>query len=218
MALMNNEEQNAHSDSDAVRIKQAVSQHYVARVSVSADASSHEDTCCPEDSRHHHARKLGYDSEELDGIPTDAAQHAFGCGTPLAYAELKEGDIVLDLGSGAGIDVLLAAKKVGVSGKVIGLDMTPEMNQRAQSNAEEAGVRNVEFRLGEMEAMPVTDTSIDLVISNCVINLSPDKPQVLREAFRVLRPGGVMLGFFAYPPEKVHSRDQLSWEEVVSLR
>jgi SAM-dependent methyltransferase len=113
-----------------------------------------------------------------------------GCGNPLALAELKEGEVVLDLGSGGGLDCFLAAEKVGVGGRVIGLDMTPEMIQLARENVKKMGATNVEFRLGEMERMPLEDKSVDVIISNCVINLSPDKDAVFREAYRVLKPGG----------------------------
>jgi arsenite methyltransferase len=132
----------------------------------------------------------GYDKGELSRLPADAVQNSFGCGTPLAFAGVRPGQTVLDIGSGAGIDCFLAADKVGPTGRVIGLDMTPEMIERARQNAKEAGVTNVEFRFGEAEKMPVEDTSVDWVISNCVINLSPDKPAVFGEIGRILRPGG----------------------------
>jgi AhpD family alkylhydroperoxidase len=136
------------------------------------------------------ADMAGYGAEELAALPADAVEHSFGCGNPLAFSAVQPGHVVLDIGSGAGIDCLLAAEKVGPTGKVIGLDMTPEMIERARRNAREAGVTNVEFRLGDAEKMPVEDASADWVISNCVINLSPDKPAVFREIARVLRPGG----------------------------
>jgi arsenite methyltransferase len=132
----------------------------------------------------------GYDKGELSWLPADAVQNSFGCGTPLAFAGVRPGQTVLDIGSGAGIDCFLAAGKVGPTGRVIGLDMTPEMIERARQNAKEAGVNNVEFRFGEAEKMPVEDTSVDWVISNCVINLSPDKPAVFGEIGRILRAGG----------------------------
>jgi arsenite methyltransferase len=132
----------------------------------------------------------GYDQDELSRLPADAVQNSFGCGTPLAFAGVRPGQVVLDIGSGAGIDCFIAADKVGPAGKVIGLDMTPEMIERARRNAKEAGVTNVEFRFGEAEKMPVEDASVDWVISNCVINLSPDKPAVFGEIGRILRPGG----------------------------
>jgi ubiquinone/menaquinone biosynthesis C-methylase UbiE len=132
---------------------------------------------------------VGYSSEDLAGIPEDA-NLGLGCGNPTALASLKAGETVLDLGSGGGIDCFLAAKKVGPSGRVIGVDMTPEMLDRARENARKSKAANVEFRLGEIENLPVADNSIDVILSNCVINLSTDKPRVFREAFRVLRPGG----------------------------
>jgi arsenite methyltransferase len=132
----------------------------------------------------------GYRDEELAGLPADAVENAFGCGNPVAFAEVREGEVVVDIGSGAGIDCLFAARKVGPTGKVIGIDMTPEMIERARANARAGGADNVEFRLGDAERMPVADASADWVISNCVINLSPDKPAVFREIARVLRPGG----------------------------
>jgi arsenite methyltransferase len=133
--------------------------------------------------------RLGYSPEEIASAPA-GSDLGLGCGNPQAIASLRPGEVVLDLGSGAGFDCFLAARQVGPSGKVIGVDMTPDMLARARANAGKAGVANVEFRLGEIEHLPVADASVDVVISNCVINLSPDKPGVLREAFRVLRPGG----------------------------
>jgi arsenite methyltransferase len=135
------------------------------------------------------SRMVGYSAEELAAIPGDA-NLGLGCGNPAGLAGLEPGETVLDLGSGAGIDCFLAATKVGPSGRIIGVDMTPEMVDRARENARKNGVANVEFRLGEIENLPVADSSVDVIISNCVINLSTDKPRVFREAFRVLRPGG----------------------------
>jgi SAM-dependent methyltransferase len=131
-----------------------------------------------------------YSGEDVDGVPREAVQASLGCGVPTAVADLHEGETVLDLGSGAGADVLISARRVGPTGRAIGLDMTDEMLELARANAEEAGVDNVEFRQGYLEDLPVEDSSVDVVISNCVINLSGDKPAVLREAARVLRPGG----------------------------
>lgn len=139
------------------------------------------------------AKLAGYGEEERSQVPEEAYQNSFGCGNPMAYAEVKPGEVVLDLGSGAGLDVLLASKKVGPNGRVIGLDMTSEMIEKAKENVAKAGTKNVEFRLGEMESMPVEDESVDWIISNCVINLSPDKKKVFQEAYRVLRPGGKIL-------------------------
>ncbi|MFX1425439.1 MAG: arsenite methyltransferase [Promethearchaeota archaeon] len=132
---------------------------------------------------------LGYTEDDLENIP-DGANLALGCGNPTAHASIKEGETVLDLGSGGGLDCFIAANKVGKTGKVIGVDMTPAMLSRARENAVKGNYDNVEFRLGEIENLPVADNSVDLIISNCVINLSPDKEQVFREAFRALKPGG----------------------------
>ncbi|MFC1998874.1 arsenite methyltransferase [Chloroflexota bacterium] len=135
------------------------------------------------------SKVMGYTDSELGAIP-DGANLGLGCGNPTALASLKEGEVVLDLGSGAGIDCFLAARAVGQNGKVIGVDMTPAMLERARENAQKSDFDNVEFRLGEIEHMPVADNSVDVIISNCVINLSPDKKQVFSEAYRVLKPGG----------------------------
>jgi SAM-dependent methyltransferase len=131
-----------------------------------------------------------YDEAEKSGLPANAVQASLGCGNPTALIELKPGETVLDLGSGGGIDVLLSAKRVGPTGKAYGLDMTDDMLALARENQRQAGVENVEFLKGEMENIPLPDNSVDVVISNCVINLSDDKDRVLREAFRVLKPGG----------------------------
>ena len=132
---------------------------------------------------------IGYSKEEIESAP-EGAHMGLGCGNPQAIARLSPGETVLDLGSGGGFDCFLAARKVGESGRVIGVDMTPEMVSQARKNAEKAGSENVDFRLGEIEHLPVGDTSVDVIISNCVINLSPEKEAVFREAFRVLKPGG----------------------------
>jgi SAM-dependent methyltransferase len=133
--------------------------------------------------------KLGYSPEDLSSAP-DGADLGLGCGNPQAIASLKPDEIVLDLGAGAGFDCFLAARQVGPSGRVIGIDMTPAMLEKARNNSAKAGFQNVEFRLGEIEHLPVADASVDVIISNCVINLSPDKSAVFDEAFRVLKPGG----------------------------
>jgi arsenite methyltransferase len=134
-------------------------------------------------------RIMGYSDEELGSV-IEGANLGLGCGNPTAIGELRPGDVVLDLGSGAGFDCFLAAQKVGENGRVIGVDMTPEMLSKARENAVEVGLANVEFRLGEIEHLPVADNSVDIIISNCVINLSPEKQQVFRDAYRVLKPGG----------------------------
>ncbi len=131
-----------------------------------------------------------YAAEELADLPESVTEASLGCGNPLAIASLQPGEVVLDLGSGGGIDCFLAARKVGPEGRVIGLDMTPDMIKLARRNAKKLGVANVDFRFGEMEEMPLPDESVDVIISNCVINLSPDKDAVFGEAYRVLRPGG----------------------------
>src|ERR1035437_899662 len=135
------------------------------------------------------SRAVGYNKEELASVP-EGANLGLGCGNPTALATLKEGETVLDLGSGAGVDFFLAANIVGEGGRVIGVDMTPEMIDKARSNACSGGYANVEFRLGELEHLPAADNSVDVVISNCVVNLTPDKGAVFKEAFRVLKPGG----------------------------
>jgi arsenite methyltransferase len=147
--------------------------------------SSCSDDCCTSTE----ATDLGYSAEDAAAAP-DAANLGLGCGNPLAIASLKEGQIVLDLGSGAGFDCFLAARAVGKRGKVIGVDMTHEMLSRARDNAQKNGFENVEFRLGEIEGLPVADNSVDVIISNCVINLSPEKQRVFDEAFRVLKSNG----------------------------
>jgi ubiquinone/menaquinone biosynthesis C-methylase UbiE len=138
------------------------------------------------------SRKIGYSDEELKTVP-ESANLGLGCGNPVALASLRDGETVLDLGSGAGFDSFLAANKVGGKGKVIGVDMTPEMIEKAKENARKGSYGNVEFRLGEIEKLPILDNSIDAVISNCVINLSPDKGKTFQEAFRVLKPGGRLM-------------------------
>jgi arsenite methyltransferase len=135
------------------------------------------------------SKSVGYTEADMDAVP-EGANLGLGCGNPVALASLKEGETVLDLGSGAGFDCFLAAKKVGESGRVIGVDMTPEMLDKARENARNSDFTNVEFRLGEIENLPVADSSVDAIISNCVINLAPDKKRVFKEAFRVLKAGG----------------------------
>jgi ubiquinone/menaquinone biosynthesis C-methylase UbiE len=135
------------------------------------------------------SQQIGYSEEDVSSVPA-GADMGLGCGNPQAIAGLKPGETVLDLGSGGGFDCFLAARQVGETGRVIGVDMTPDMIRKARANAQKANAGNVEFRLGEIEHLPVADRSVDVIISNCVINLSPDKATVFQEAFRVLKPGG----------------------------
>ncbi len=138
------------------------------------------------------SKSIGYTEDELKAVP-EGANLGLGCGNPVALASLREGETILDLGSGAGFDCFLAADRVGKNGRVIGVDMTPEMIEKAKENARKGNYENVEFRLGEIENLPVADNSVDVVISNCVINLAPDKRRVFTEAFRALKPGGRLM-------------------------
>ena len=173
-------------------IRDQVRQRYgrIALDAVAADSGccTPQERCCGGELSTD-AESLGYSKEQADAAPA-GANLGLGCGNPHAIASLRPGQTVLDLGSGAGFDCFLAVREVGPSGYVIGVDMTHEMLAKARANARNAGHANVEFRLGEIEALPVADNSVDVILSNCVINLSPDKPRVLREAFRVLRSGG----------------------------
>jgi arsenite methyltransferase len=174
-------------------IKKLVIKTYAAVASSKQSSCISVSSCCaPENdavSLLDAGKRLGYTEEELK-IGLGEANLGLGCGNPYAIADIKEGETVLDLGSGAGFDAFLSSMKAGPNGHVIGIDMTREMVAKAKTNAEKLGVKNVEFRFGEIEHLPVEDASIDVVISNCVINLSPDKQAVFNEAFRVLKPGG----------------------------
>ena len=193
-------------------IRKAVREHYGER-------ARHVTSCCSAAvQRPGHAERL-YSQEELSGLPQSVTDVVAGCGNPTALASLKEGEVVLDLGSGGGIDCFLAASAVGQTGKVIGIDMTPEMLQLARDNAEKMQVSNVEFRLGEIENLPVADNSVDVVISNCVINLSPDKARVFKEAYRALKPGGrVMVSDIVLLKELSESikNDMTAWAGCVA--
>jgi SAM-dependent methyltransferase len=167
-------------------IDEAVRKHY-------ADAARRADACCGPVVSGDEAKVFGagqYDPDDLEALPAGATELSIGCANPVALADLAAGEVVLDLGSGGGIDVFLSARRVGPTGKAYGLDMTDEMLEAARANQTEAGVENVEFLKGRIEDIPLPDQSVDVVISNCVINLSTDKAAVFAEAFRVLRPGG----------------------------
>ena len=174
-------------------IRQAVRSRYgqIARQKTSGCGCDTLSSCCGADpvSIEKMAQAFGYTQEQLDSAP-EGANMGLGCGNPQAIASLKAGETVLDLGSGGGFDCFLAAKSVGQTGRIIGVDMTADMVSKARQNAAKLGAKNVEFRLGEIEHLPVADASVDVIISNCVINLSPDKTDVFREAWRVLKPGG----------------------------
>jgi arsenite methyltransferase len=168
-------------------VRNAVRQHY--RQAAASFAPKSVSSCCSKDPVDLNVSKL-YPLSELETLPEEVTGLSMGCGDPITLASLLPGQTALDLGSGGGIDCFMAAKKVGESGHVIGVDMTAEMLEKARSNQARLGFKNVEFRLGEIEHLPVADNMVDVIISNCVVNLSPDKPQVFREAFRVLKPGG----------------------------
>ena len=175
-------------------IKKNVRENYAAVAKQGAScckpAKSAKSSCCsPSETA---SKSVGYTDEEINSVP-DGSNLGLGCGNPVAMASLKEGETVLDLGSGAGFDCFLASQRVGKKGKVIGIDMTPEMIDRARENARKDNYTNVEFRLGEIENLPVADNTVDVIISNCVINLSTDKPRVFSEAFRTLKPGGRLM-------------------------
>ncbi len=165
--------------------------HDVVKERYGSIASGQSQSCCGSDSSCGCDSNISlYDAQMLEGLPVDVTGLSLGCGDPVSIASLKPGETVLDLGSGGGIDCFLAARQVGETGYVIGVDMTPEMLAKANANKVKMGVNNVEFRKGQIEALPVTDNTVDVIMSNCVINLSPDKSSVFNEAFRVLKPGG----------------------------
>lgn len=174
---------------DRKKIKALIRESYSKMLNTGSSCGCSGSCCGPSKTAEEMSESVGYGKDEMNTVP-DGANLGFGCGNPVAIASLKKGETVLDLGSGAGFDAFLAAQKVGNKGKVIGVDMTPDMIKKASSNCEKGGYKNVEFRLGEIESLPVEDASVDAIISNCVINLSPDKAKVFKEAFRVLKPGG----------------------------
>ena len=174
-------------------IRKAVREGYAGVAKQSSPCCATAKPCCGgADLAQNISKAIGYSDEELKSVP-EGANLGLGCGNPVALASLKKGETVLDLGSGAGFDCFLVADSVGKEGKVIGVDMTPEMLERARENARKGGYQNVEFRLGEIENLPVSDNAVDVVISNCVINLSPDKRKVFQEAFRALKSGGRLM-------------------------
>ena len=202
-------------------LKEIVRERYAA---AAVDAGSRDASCCgndaviTEEQRAVFGSNL-YEDQDRSELPEAARLASLGCGNPAAVADLEEGQTVLDLGSGGGIDVLLSARRVGPSGKAFGLDMTDEMLELARSNQQEAGVENVEFLKGEIEAIPLPDDSVDVVISNCVINLSGDKPKVLAEAARVLRPGGrfAVSDVIADPDMSEETRkDMMEWTGCIA--
>lgn len=171
-------------------LKKAVREGYAKIAKNKSACCAPSQSCCGcGDTAQEISKRIGYTEEDLKMVP-EGANLGLGCGNPVAIASLKEGEIALDLGAGAGFDCFLAAQKVGKKGRVIGVDMTPEMVEAARKNVLKGGYENVEFRLGEIENLPVADNFVDVIISNCVINLSPDKDRVFREAFRVLKPEG----------------------------
>ena len=175
------------------QIKNAVRRSYARIANRGNPCCTPLSSCCePSDPTREVSKKIGYAEEDLNSVP-EGSNLGLGCGNPVAFASLKEGETVLDLGAGAGFDCFLAANKVGEKGRVIGVDMTPEMVEKARDNAERGGYDNVEFRLGEIESLPVANNSVDVIISNCVINLAPDKRKVFNEAFRTLKPGGRLM-------------------------
>jgi len=177
---------------DTGKIKKIVREGYAKALSQNTSCCSTSSCCCGTDQAEKISKKVGYSDSEMNAVP-EGANLGFGCGNPVALASLKEGDVVLDLGSGAGFDAFLSAQRVGKTGRVIGVDMTPEMVVKAKENSKNGEYSNVEFRLGEIEQLPVEDNSIDVIISNCVINLSPDKEMVFKEGYRVLKSGGRLM-------------------------
>jgi arsenite methyltransferase len=178
---------------DEKKVKKIVREGYAEVARSNSSCCGPASSCCgPTNVNETLAKKIGYSDDDLKAVP-EGANLGLGCGNPVALATLKQGEMVLDLGSGAGFDCFLAANKVGPGGQVIGVDMTPEMIDKARENAQKGDYKNVEFRLGEIEHLPAADNSIDAIISNCVINLSPAKDKVFSDAYRVLKPGGRLM-------------------------
>jgi arsenite methyltransferase len=176
----------------AEEIKKIVRDGYGKAVTQKTSCCSSGSCCGSTNKAKNISKTVGYSDADMNAVP-EGANLGFGCGNPVALASLKEGDVVLDLGSGAGFDAFLSAQRVGKTGRVIGVDMTPEMIAKAKENARKGNYSNVEFRLGEIEKLPIEDNSIDVIISNCVINLSPDKESVFKEGYRVLKSGGRLM-------------------------
>lgn len=174
------------------KIKKIVRRRYAKVAKTNGSCCSSNVSCCSAPTEDQVSKMIGYSEDEVNAVP-EGANLGLGCGNPTALASLKEGERVLDLGSGAGFDCFLAAKKVGKKGSVIGVDMTPEMLEKARLNARKGKYTNIEFRLGEIENLPVADNAVDVIISNCVINLAPNKKRVFEEAFRVLAPKGRLM-------------------------
>jgi SAM-dependent methyltransferase len=177
---------------DAGKIRKLVRDRYAGIARQESSCCGPAKTCGGASLAEETSRRIGYSEEDVRSVP-GGANLGLGCGNPTALASLKKGETVLDLGSGAGFDCFLASREVGPEGRVIGVDMTPEMVEKARENAKRGGYGNVEFRLGEIENLPVADGTVDVVISNCVINLSPHKGRIFQEAFRVLKPGGRLM-------------------------
>ena len=201
-------------------IQRAVRRRYgeIARQDTPGCGCSPIVPCCgmPPGSIEKMSQAYGYTKEQIDSVP-EGANMGLGCGNPQAIASLKPGETVLDLGSGGGFDCFLAAKSVGESGRVIGVDMTADMVSKARRNSEKLGVKNVEFRLGEIEHLPVADNTADIIMSNCVINLSPDKAKVFNEVFRVLKPGGCFTCYEWMRIDAPYSDDMLRWLKLEEL-
>ncbi|MGD0173051.1 MAG: arsenite methyltransferase [Anaerolineales bacterium] len=201
------------TNQDTEAIHTAVRDHY------RREAENFSSECCGSKAPCDCSSSKNYVADDLQGLPAGLADVSLGCGNPVSAIDMREGDTVMDLGSGGGLDCFLSAKKVGPTGKVIGVDMTPEMIAKAEANALKVGVPNVEFRQGQIESIPVADAEVDVVISNCVINLSPDKPAVFREMYRALKSGGRVAVFDIVtngPMSPMVAKSQESWAGCVA--